>query len=324
MKRIKFFVLVILVLSLFQFNLYSLITSRVEGTVIDKDTGLKIVGASITLYCSDTDLRHFFNWKTQTDNNGYFRFEIEEITGTFYVQCSKYGYISFLPEYYRRNIKQEYVEEVFHLFNLQEGQIKHLKIALEKGGTLTCDFFVKDSSGTSVLKDAGVFLCRLRDLNDNHLVETNNFNVKYVKLDENGKIRIDGIEPSNKYYISLIPNGYYKQTIENISIVKNETRNISYTLDCTDKATVEGYLTINDQLVYSGSASIKNPEKDKFGKYSFCTYKLRNEKFYTLKGIPPGKYRLSAGGVIKGNIIKDKEISIELKAGETKVFNFDL
>jgi hypothetical protein len=324
MRFIKLLILIIFITGLFQMNISAKISSRIEGIVSDKDTGQPIEGVSVILYCSDNGLNHFFDWETKTDESGYFRFEIEDIAGTFYVQCNKAGYVPFLPDYYRKNIKPEYIEEVFRLFNLKEGQIKHLKIELERGGTLTGKFYVKDSSGTYVLTNSGVFLNRLRDVDDTHLRDTKIFEILYNDVHNNGEMIINGLEPSDNYYMKIISDGYYSQTIEDISIVKNEANNISFTLDCIGKASVKGFLTINGEMVYSGSVNIANPEKDKFGRYNFCAYPLKNEKFFTLNAIPPGKYRLSGGGVIKGNIMKDKELYIELKAGETKTYNFIL
>ncbi|MCP4157331.1 MAG: hypothetical protein GY757_57000, partial [bacterium] len=49
MKQVKFLVFLIVSIALLQVNLSALISSRVEGKVIDKSTGLPIEGADVVL-----------------------------------------------------------------------------------------------------------------------------------------------------------------------------------------------------------------------------------------------------------------------------------
>jgi len=325
MRKLILLFYVLFTIALSHSILFSSINSRVQGQVIDKDTGKPIVGASITLYDSDIDLKKFLEWNTTTDKKGHFRIDLE--TGPFsqyYVHCSKDGYIPFLPEYYRKNIKEEYTEEVFRLFTLSEGQIKHLKIELSRGGALSASFYVREDSNTIPLKNAGVFIRRVKNSDEDIFEDTVFFDITYKRVDQYGKTKFDGLEPSTDYYIELIPNGYWTQTIENISVENNSTNTIEYTIDCVGKATVKGFFTINGKIVYDGSATVMSLNRDKFGGYNFCMFSLRNEKYFSLRAIPPGKYRMGVSGTITGNISREKEMIIELKAGETRVIDFDL
>ena len=73
MKGIKWFVLFILVMGLFEVTLFSLITSRIEGVVMDFDTGAVIIGAELRLYPFSNPTAS--NPKTRTYNDGRFRFD---------------------------------------------------------------------------------------------------------------------------------------------------------------------------------------------------------------------------------------------------------
>jgi hypothetical protein len=325
MRKLVLLFYVLFTIALSHSILFSSINSRVQGQVIDKDTGKPIVGASITLYDSDIGLKKFLEWNTTTDKKGHFRIDLE--TGPFsqyYVHCSKDGYIPFLPEYYRKNIKREYTEEVFRLFTLDEGQIKHLKIELSRGGSLSATFYVKEDSNTIPLKNAGVFIRRVKKSNDNIFNDTKHFDIDYVEVDVNGKVKYEGLEASEDYYIKLSPDGFWSQTIENISIENNITKTIEYTIDFSGKATVKGTFTVNGKPVFDGSVSLTTLEKDKFDSYNFCVFPLKDKINYYLKAIPPGKYRMDFSGTTTGNIYREKEMIIELKAGENRVIDFDL
>ena len=99
--KIKTVLLIFLLLCLFQANLTSLITSRIEGTVLDSENELPILKAKIALFkCTFTDIGISCNMirHIETDSNGKFKFD-DILKGKYFLSVFKEGFSAFGPLY---------------------------------------------------------------------------------------------------------------------------------------------------------------------------------------------------------------------------------
>ncbi len=251
MKGIKLFILLILVLSLFQFNLYSLITSRVEGTVVDKDTGEIIKNARVVLYGLNQYAALKDAWgkikRVKTNDKGYFRFD--DLKKGKYLFCIyREGYAFFGPtlEYKTSDSLGSLMSEsngaTFENvdgFYLKEGQIKHFKIKLEKEAILEIKVLIKTPNGTyPVEKEKSCFVVELI-ISDS--------NISYISEDQfsydNGISRLKSLPGGKMIRLKIVPEEYgYPEKDFEVSLEKAKTTRVEYVLDFTIGQVVHGFI----------------------------------------------------------------------------------
>ena len=76
--RIKVIILFFLVIGFCQFRVFPEISSRIEGEIVDKDTGLPIKGAWVNLFdCNNPIFKNFCDsyMEQETDSKGVFKFD---------------------------------------------------------------------------------------------------------------------------------------------------------------------------------------------------------------------------------------------------------
>lgn len=327
MNKLRSFILIFLFLGMFQMSLLSKIDSRVEGMVVDRDTGLPIEGAKITLHTRTPGGGYvrLGQRDTLTDKKGFFKFEINpKLTVFYFVECSKNGYISFPPNYYLEYGKNEYYAELLQMFQVQEGQIKHLRIGMEKGGTLKGTFYKKDLSGISPFSFASGLLTRESVPGKERFRDDGYFIIAHVEADAHGKFIIEGIEPFDQYSITIFPGVYIPQEIENVVVRKNQIEEIEYTFDMTDQTGIEGTVTISEQPPQLGHIYILNLTQESIETFGGATTRINDDGHFSYKGMPPGKYQLTASGFDKDNNKFLKEYIVEISANQTKTINMNL
>jgi hypothetical protein len=328
MKEIKSLILLTSIIVFFGSisNLSAGISSRIEGVIVDRDTNQPIEGARVVLYLDNREYK-----STKTDKKGYFKFEQRQVIAgqEYYIQCSAKGYIPFLPEYYSSEVKSEYFNEIFRVFNLREGQIKHLKISLEKGGILKGTIFKKDASGTSSFKDVTLFLKKKKKPDEYFLEDNEQFIVESSHTDENGEFIFFDLEPSDdsisdEYVIDLDKSGYVLPIVRNIKIKKSEETQLDYTVEFANLPVIKGTVRINGELPMKGTArlySLFPVEEDAIKTFGSELDENGNYFFY---GIRPGKYELVIKAYYAWNKkCKDKRI-VNIVKGQTNTQNFNL
>ncbi len=331
MKNLR---LAVLILSIFVFitlypSMFAKISSRIEGTVTDKDTGNPIPKAWVLLYRVDKGIVK----STQTNSKGYFRYETPPVFPgkRYYIRCTAPGYAQYIPEYYFDAVPPEYFDEIFKPFLLEEGQIKHIRINLEKGGDLKGVLFVKDASGISPFKDVTVFLRKKKKPNEYFLMDTNDnerFRLGYTKTDESGCFIFHELEPSedsitDEYSIEFDKEGYYLPFIRGIKIKKGEENHMEYTFDFSDPLELKGKITINGEPATNGelilnSQLLKNSEKKIF----INSYLDKNGN-YSFNGILPGLYSLYILCFESHEKIVEEKRLIEIEEGKSKVLDMN-
>ncbi|MDQ1353671.1 MAG: CarboxypepD reg-like domain [Acidobacteriota bacterium] len=328
MKVMKWLVIISLAAGFFQLPLYPKISSRVQGKVIDKDTKQPIQGAKVQLiYLWARTFQRVMDpdQETFTDKDGKFKFDVRSYIkhSAFYLQCEKTGYISLIPSFYFEYRKDEKFREVAGVFRLQEGQIKHFAIELEKGGGLKGTIYKKEASGISPFSYLGGYLKR-RTNPDSNLLQDDEYGyyIASINTDKNGNFEITGIEPYDDYSIKFVLTEHPFEVIQHVKIEKNIIENIEYVIDLTDQTGIEGIIKIGQDIAEKGEVWIRNISKSSLDQADICNSDISKDGRYSCKGVNPGTYRVY---VIAFNSVKsEKEFIVEIVEGTTKVFNIIL
>ncbi len=300
MRGIKFLILVVIILSLFQFNLYSLITSRVEGTVIDKDTGQPIKGAYVYLFELDIFDNNSAEYESfdmlETDKKGYFKFNNVK-KGTYFLSIFKQGYAAFGPLYAHGYDALELIGEPtwqqkngseIERFYLKEGQIKHFKINLEKEAVLKIKVLRKLPNGIepySEKYDVRLSLKHRGFINEIKAETGSEFQTIFFK-----KGLVD---------IKIKLEGYKTKTYKDVLLESGKTKAIEYVADFTTGQVLHGIVRYADTKEPIYLASIGFVKIDEPGKnFHASLYANKNGEFW-IGGFEPGNFylRISATGV---------------------------
>jgi len=329
MRHAKTIILVIVLMAILQGNLFSLITSRIEGVVVDADTEEIISDAKVSLYITDVhgDFFNFFKFHTESSKEGTFSFELKNLVKPnvgYYIQCKKDGYISLIPEYYFTYGKKEVYAEMLQVFQMEEGQVKHLKVRLSKGGILKGKFLKKDSSGITPLEYVAASLYRKTNPNERYLKEEKSgYKIAQMEVDEKGEFEIKGIEPFGNYNILISQNGYVSHIIEGIVIVLNNVSTIKETVDVSNQTGIHGSIRIKNVNPDSGIVFLIRDNPDKNLSYKdLCQSFVDKDGYYSCRGLNPGVYRLKFR-VYKNGIEFKKEIVVYLEKGILKTTDIE-
>lgn len=297
MKGIKFFVLVIFVLSLLQFNLYSLITSRVEGTVIDADTGEIIKNARVVLYGFNQNAALKDAWgkinRVKTNDKGYFRFD-DLIKGKYLFCIYREGYAFFGPEFeYKTNdslgsLMSELDGAIFENadgFYLKEGQIKHFKIKMEKEAILEIKLLIKTPNGTyPVEKEKSCFVVELI-ISDSNILYISEDQFSY----DNGISRLKNLLGGKMIRLKIVPTEYgYPEKDFELSLEKAKTTRVEYILDFTIGQVVHGFIRGKETGKPLENFSI---DIAKINRKVISAVTDKNGEFW-MGGLEPGKNRV--------------------------------
>lgn len=339
MRLIKFLVLLVLIICFLQVSLFSRISSRVEGTVIDKDTGQPIEGAKIYLYKIIDDYSGITHeYETTTGKKGKFRFDDVE-KGSYFLRCVKNYYISVLPNFYygpwagSESLRpasplylykdRDELKKNINIFRLDEGKIKYFKIAMERGGKIQGKVLVKFDNGTFGMS-CFISLYRKREVGELFFLK-DELKIAFVTSDRNGFFEIKDLVPYNKYYLKIISMSSTKtKRIDDIEIKSSETTEIVYTIDWTNTTGIKGKVRIDDRAAKLASVSILTPDN----KHLRTTYTGEDGDFLLCE-LEPGKYIIeftsSEFDSVTDNFkYYNKKISVSLKEDEIKRIDVSL
>lgn len=306
MKGIKRFVLFFLVLGIVHVNLFSLITSRVEGIVVDEETGSPIINALVSLYtCKSDGDRGYYTEESdygpdnrvETDGNGKFVFnDLKE--GEYFLQVFKEGYAAVGPRVnydliykgigrlgIRLNYKIKYLGTWSHdkpgeikRFLLKEGQIKHFRIKLEKEAVLLVKLFEKTTAGTTP-RDFGI--------EARHSEYVDKLYGKSIDGEFKSKYLGEGIIDLR----IIIEAGYHDFHVDNIDLKKGTTTTIERTCDYTIGQGIFGVITNKLTGQPIDDVSVWLQKSDKSG--DLFTAEIDGNGKYRLGGLTPDKYILT-------------------------------
>ncbi len=300
MIRFKYMLLFIVLILLSQVNLYSLITSRVEGTVVDEDSGKPVEGAQVTLYICENEHTFLGSPGQATGTNGRFVFnDLKE--GEFYMAVSKKGYAAIGPI-----SRYKLLGEIGGLdtsrkipggvdkFFLKEGHVKHIKITLEKEAILKVIALKKFNNQTS--NTSGSFSILIAHPSFPYLIRSNfseQFQSKYLK--------------ESNVRVKIFTRGFPEKSYE-IELEKGKTKTIEHIVDydsppivygtIKDKYTGEPLWATHIYLTFMGEEDIW---------FSITTDK--DGKFY-LGSVKPGKYKVNISHPTKHDVSIETSIFV--------------
>jgi len=271
-----------------------------------------------------------------TDSKGYFIFD-DLLESEYFLVVLKDGYAAVGPFFYK---KPGYFEEnngrslasQIERFYLEEGQIKHLKIKMEKEAILKVRVLRKTFSGVEPIDAFKVKILHpgfaekfeeLIDLDqpiitDTAILEKLNkyYKKKYTPTE-------DGFQTLyfKKGLVSLTiePNGYPPKTFENIQLEKGKTELFEYIVDFTKPPVVYGTIINKETGKPFHVVYIDLEKQDEPNRYFSMEYYSHDGKYW-LGGMEPGKYELSFSSYA-GN--KDFEYEVFLNITSTSMIEIN-
>ncbi len=318
MRSIKFASFLIFISLVISLNLFPWISSRVEGTIVDEETGQPIAGASVGLFqCSihGSFIRYTsrFNDKAggryiETNDKGYFRID-DLYEGEYFLAVFKEGYAAVGPFYYKKpgpfeDSSGRAETSKIERFYLKEGQIKHFKIQMGKEAILKVNVLRKTFESIEPIDEFHVtiihsnFVDKLEefinlDLNKNlalkkHRPVTDMMRAKkFIPTDE-------GLQTINfkkgTVDIEISPNGYPPKTFENIRLEKGEVKLVEWVVDFTKAPVVYGVIKNKDTGEPFHVVYLTIQKQDDPNKYFYLkSYSDKNGKYW-IGGFDSGKY----------------------------------
>ena len=305
MRGIKLCVLVIFILSLFQLSLYSLITSRVEGTVIDEENNEPILDAKVLLYNVMTESSSRLIATMYTNSKGYFKVD-DILKGEYFLLVYKTGYAAIGHivdlEKQRSQDPNELIKPPVKdgRFYLKEGQIKHFKIEMEKEAVLKVEVTKKVPFGTSTVFQYSTEMYFKHPAYDDKIGVnfTEHYQSKYLK---EGTIDV-----------TIYSDGYPPQTYE-VQLEKGKTKTINHILDFTKGQVVYGVLKYKDNGMPVWGAPVNLTKIDE--KSFWVEANADKNGKYWVGGLKPGTYSVWISQVFQA---KDYRTTITVNPGERK------
>ncbi len=336
--KLKAVLLAVMALLLLQGELFPRVTCRLEGTVEDMDTKEPIAGAVVRMF--STEKPRVVQQEVRTDRNGCFIFKDSYIIpGEYFLQCYKKDYVPFWPKYYRDCFQEDDFKEVFKVFTLREGEIKHLRLKLEKGGTLKGVFLKKTGEGTSSFKNLE-FSFEKRDFSQDELSELSLSTIPlivmsistspageefingfWVHTTSGGEFTIHGLEPGNDYYFVIEADGFKRKVISGISVEKGKTETLQHVIDLTDPTGIQGVIRVEGKPPDLGAVYLYPRTKDMYLKT--CKSNLDDKGRYSCLCLAPGRYDLELIVFYDEGKSIEKSIILDIEAGKTKILDFN-
>lgn len=233
MRTIKGLILLILVIGIFQANLFSLISSRIEGKILDGGTGDPISGATVALFKCGTVLEDFSHQiaSQKSSSTGYFKFDNLK-TGEYALLIFKEGYsptvpIDILKSYLSTDVSPELKSTDLKPFYLKEGEVKHLRFNLKAEAVLNVRVSKKYPD-----KDA------LVDQEVTMFIEEKKSNHEIGEIFE-GTYRSKYLE-EGFYKLTIYVTGFPEKVYDNVELKRDIATDIHCVFDLTKGQVVHG------------------------------------------------------------------------------------
>lgn len=252
--RLKIFLMLLLIIGLCQVNLFSLITSRIEGTVLDEETGLPIEGAEVYLV-HDEDIewemireKEFqpYQWEQKTGKNGYFKYD-NLIHSVYFIWIYKEGYATVGPFQKElvdqaKAVDREDIRTIHGikpgtpgLIYLNEGEIKHYKIKLAREAVVEIHYIMKTTKGEGPLPPmfySSIKGDKIALSNMSALLHSNDPDIPviYPSKKDVGLVQFNNLEGGGFAKVEVMAKGYPHKTYE-IQLENGKTSIINHILD---------------------------------------------------------------------------------------------
>jgi hypothetical protein len=298
----------------------------VEGIITDKDTGMPIGGAQVTVF--PYPIIELMSWESRTDKEGHFRIGVDGI-GECFASCKADGYVSFPPKYYFSTLRHDYEDELkktFNIFYLKDGEQRKLDIRLQKAGTIEGEIFKKDSSGISPYSKVQVALFRDRAESYDAILpkDIKGFFIgNHTFTDENGEFVITNLAPLI-YELKVVIDRLSRNELKGIIVKANERTRVEHIVDLTDPTGVKVKIRLNDKIPKKADIGFQVIEDGKASRFNTRDSKTNNDGEYSCLGMPEGAYRMSIFCQDKKGINYLKKLDIEIFPGKTTILDLNL
>lgn len=288
---IIFFALFMAALSLY---LPAKLGCRIAGIVVDKETGEPVSGAKIYIRQRER-YSYCLTWQSRfnliTDDFGRFT-QLLHHNGAYLVYCQMDGYIMFNPDNYSYMDSQG-LPMKDKVFDVAEGEVKFLRIELERGGTIRGTFKVNYGGKILPLKLEANLYTKLPGTGGKTSLDEN---VIDLHIDASGYGEASNIKAGDNYCVWLdIDDGYPLTMIDNVVISENEITDISRTIDIYLENGVSGRVSLNGHIPKEGAVYLDKEESKKNSPNVRGYFILKkNSRDFRFVGFPPGKYKISA------------------------------
>jgi hypothetical protein len=308
------------------------VTSRIQGTVKDFNTGEPIGGATlILLYSSNYSNDFVKRYKWFTDDKGSFRFSLLK-KGFYYLCIYKNGYADFGPffEYeFKEAANSSYDTSTFTVERssnenekivLKEGEIKHVEIKLKKEAIIEIKFNRKTMNGIEPLS-------REMFPGFTHPDGLTNFDADISFVDYKNKtiwseaakkdvgiMVFKRLPPGYKVIVHVYADGYPDE-FYNVTLEEGKTHIIDHLLDFTTGQVVYGLITDKNtgKPLEGVRVSIYNTDVED----QSVDYTTDFDGKYWLGGFIPGKYVMNIFPRNGG----EKMIQFEIKENQNLELN---
>jgi hypothetical protein len=328
-KGIATIIFFALFLTTLSHSLLAKLNCRIAGVVVDKETGEPVGGANIYIRQGERT-RYCLSWQNaydlKTDAFGRFSQSLR-YDGTYTVYCQSEGYVTFKPDRYSY-LKGDGNSLSDKDFDVAEGEVKFLRIELERGGTL---------QGTIKLETGEKIPIGPIEIDLYRTIPGENGKEKMLAItdaltNESGGFKIDNLKAGDDYLLNISPgDGYPRKKIENISIVKNSVTDISTTFLLPLDTCLKGRVMIKcDNGYYSyvwvqmESKAVSPETGEAQGFYEGVQVVNSETGEYCFRGLQPGFYKIISLISIGSGRGKKIEDTVEIKSGAIVTKNIHL
>ena len=328
-KGIAIIIFSALIIAALSLTLPAKLRCRIAGVVVDKETGEPVSGANIYIRQGERT-RYCLSWQNaydlKTDAFGRFS-QILRYDGTYTVYCQNEGYVTFKPDRY--SYLNEDGDAPSHKdFDVAEGEVKFLRIELERGGTLQGTFKLETGEKIPI---GPIEIDLYRNIPGENGKEKM-LAITDALTNESGSFKIDNLKAGDDYLVYISPgDGYPRKKIENITIVKNNVTDISNTFLLPLNTCLQGRVMVKCDNGYYSYVWIQMESKavspeigEAQGFYEGVQVLDSETGEYCFRGLQPGIYKIVSLLSIGSERLKKIEDTVEIKSGAIVTKNIHL
>jgi hypothetical protein len=203
------------------------------------------------------------------------------------------------------------------VIRLQDRQVAHVSIELDKGGTLSGVVRVQTAGGLLPFVGERVLL-------DNSEIPVGP--TGSASCDASGRFAFRDLFPSERYSLTFLARGRVPDNIEDVAVQRDAVTEISHTLDHTNVTGLRGVIRIGEQSAASGYVTLRRMPIQRDGPLEhFCPGEIDDDGSYSCQGAVPGQYQveIEAWGAA-GTAASTAERIVTIEAGELLTLDVDL
>ena len=307
---------IILFAVLLHLDLGARITGKIEGRVVDDETGSPIVDVFVELYIF-MERQSFVTQEVRTDSGGNFVFSGLN-PRKYFIGFKKEGYVGFPRQ--SDIYKSSDPTQVLQIIDLPEGERRFVNVRLKRGALIKGKVLLKDTEGIRPIPisdnsfDIKPIVRLYRELKptEKSLYYTGS-RVEYAISipDSEGNYFLDGVEPGYLYELLFFHKGFANHS-ETIEVSNIEPIEIDHTFDETDETFLSVKVFVNNTPARGRLSLIE------LSTSLFLGNLIKENDRYILKNLKPGSYRLKISIRIPNNERIRETIPIEIERGKTK------